>query len=61
MIKKGIILKNWQGSDEVRKRLQNRIDQYKKNKNKLDNTTINENKIRKNKSISLIILTIFFD
>jgi hypothetical protein len=26
MVKKGVILKNWQDSDEARKRLQNRID-----------------------------------
>jgi hypothetical protein len=26
MVKKGVIPKDWQGSDEVRKRLQNRID-----------------------------------
>jgi hypothetical protein len=61
MIKKDIIFKNWQDSDEARKRLQNRIDQYKKDKVKLDNSTINENKFRKNKSILLIVSTIFFD
>jgi hypothetical protein len=31
MVKKDIISKNWQNSDEARKRLQDRIDQYKKN------------------------------
>jgi hypothetical protein len=56
-----VILKNWQGSDEVRKRFQDRIDQYKKDKIKLDNSIINENKIRKNKSIPLIVSAIFFD
>jgi hypothetical protein len=61
MVKKGVISKDWQGSDEIRKRLQNRIDQYKKDRIKLDNFIINENKIRKYKSTPLIILVIFFD
>jgi hypothetical protein len=61
MVKKGVISKNWQGSDEARKRLQNKIDQYKKNKIKLDNFTTNENKIRKDKSTPLVISVIFFD
>jgi hypothetical protein len=61
MIKKDVISKNWQDSDEAKKRFQNKIDQYKKNKVKLDNFTINENKSRKNKSILLIVTAIFFD
>jgi hypothetical protein len=61
MVKKNVISKNWQDSDKIRKRLQNRIDQYKKDKIKLNNSTINKNKIRKDKSIPLIILIIFFD
>jgi hypothetical protein len=61
MVKKNIILKDWQDSDEAKKRLQNRIDQYKKNKIKLNNFTINKNKIRKDKSTPLIISAIFFD
>jgi uncharacterized membrane protein YcgQ (UPF0703/DUF1980 family) len=61
MIKKDIISKNWQNFDEVRKRLEDRIDQYKKDKIKLDNFIINKNKIRKNKSIPLVISTIFFN
>jgi hypothetical protein len=61
MIKKDIILKDWQSSDEVKKRLQNKIDQYKKDRIKLDNFIINKNKIRKNKSTLLIILITFFD
>jgi hypothetical protein len=61
MVKKDIISRNWQGSDEARKRFQNRIDQYKKDKIKLNNSTINKNKIRKNKSTSLVISAIFFD
>jgi hypothetical protein len=61
MIKKDVILKDWQGSDEIRKRFQDKIDQYKKDKIKLDNFTTNENKLRKDKSIPLIILVIFFD
>jgi hypothetical protein len=61
MIKKGIISKDWQDSDKARKRLQDKINQYKKNKIKLDNSTINENKARKDKSILLIISTIFFN
>jgi hypothetical protein len=61
MIKKDVIPKDWQGSDKVRKRFQNRIDQYKKDRIKLDNPIINKNKIRKNKSTSLIISAIFFD
>jgi hypothetical protein len=61
MVKKDMILKDWQGSDEVRKRLQDRIDQYNKDKVKLDNSTTNENKIRKNKSIPLIVSVIFFN
>jgi hypothetical protein len=60
MIKKDIISKDWQSSDEARKRFQDRIDQYKKDKVKLDNFTINENKSRKDKSIPLIISAIFF-
>jgi hypothetical protein len=61
MIKKDIISKDWQSSDEARKRFQDRIDQYKKDKVKLDNFTINENKSRKDKSIPLIISAIFFN
>jgi hypothetical protein len=61
MVKKDIIPKNWQNSDKIKKRLQNRIDQYKKNKIKLNNSTTNENKSRKNKSILLIISAIFFN
>jgi hypothetical protein len=61
MVKKNMILKNWQGSDEVRKRFQNRIDQYKKDRIKLDNFTTNKNKIRKDKSTLLIISVTFFD
>jgi hypothetical protein len=61
MVKKDMISKNWQGSDKARKRLQNRIDQYKKDRIKLDNLTTNKNKIRKNKSTPLIISIIFFD
>jgi hypothetical protein len=61
MVKKDMILKDWQNSDEVRKRLQDKIDQYKKNKIKLDNSITNENKSRKNKSILLIISAIFFN
>jgi hypothetical protein len=61
MIKKDIISKDWQGSEEIRKRLQKKIDQYKKNKIKLAAPTINENKFRKHKSTLLIISTIFFD
>jgi hypothetical protein len=56
-----MILKDWQGSDEARKRFQNRIDQYKKDKIKLDNSTINKNKIKKNKSTLLVISAIFFN
>jgi hypothetical protein len=61
MIKKNMIPKNWQNSDEAKKRLQNRIDQYKKNKIKLNNPTTNKNKFRKDKSTSLIISAIFFN
>jgi hypothetical protein len=61
MVKKDVISKDWQGFDEVRKRLQDRIDQYKKDKVKLDNSIINENKSRKDKSILLIISAIFFN
>jgi hypothetical protein len=61
MVKKSVILKDWQGFDEVRKRFQNRIDQYKKDRIKLDNPTTNENKTKKNKSISLIVSATFFD
>jgi hypothetical protein len=61
MVKKGVISKNWQSSDETKKRLQNRIDQYKKDRIKLDNSTINENKIRKDKSTLLVISITFFD
>jgi hypothetical protein len=61
MVKKDMISKNWQNSDEARKRLQDRIDQYKKNKIKLNNSIINENKFRKDKSIPLIISVTFFD
>jgi hypothetical protein len=61
MVKKNIIPKDWQGSDEARKRFENKIDQYKKDKIKLDNSIINENKIRKNKSTLLVISVIFFD
>jgi hypothetical protein len=43
MIKKDIISKNWQDSDEARKRFQDGIDQYKKDKIKLNNSTANEN------------------
>jgi hypothetical protein len=56
-----VILKDWQSSDEVRKRFQNRIDQYKKDKVKLDNFIINENKSRKDKSILLVISAIFYN
>jgi hypothetical protein len=61
MVKKDIILKNWQDSDKTRKRYQDRIDQYKKNKIKLNNSITNENKFRKNKSILLVISAIFFN
>jgi hypothetical protein len=61
MIKKDIISKNWQDSDEARKRFQDGIDQYKKDKIKLDNSTTNENKSRKDKSILLIISATFFN
>jgi hypothetical protein len=61
IVKKYIIFKNWQGSDKIKKRLQNKIDQYKKNKIKLNNSIINENKSRKDKSTLLIILAIFFN
>jgi hypothetical protein len=61
MVKKDMILKDWQGSDKAKKRFQNRIDQYKKDRIKLNNFTINENKIRKDKSISLVVSAIFFD
>jgi hypothetical protein len=61
MVKKGVISKNWQDSDEARKRLQDRIDQYKKNKVKLNNSTTNENKSRKDKSTSLIVSATFFN
>jgi hypothetical protein len=61
MVKKNMISKNWQGSDKIKKRLQNRIDQYKKNKIKLDNSTTNENKSRKNKSALLVISATFFN
>jgi hypothetical protein len=61
MVKKDMISKNWQNSDKARKRLQNRIDQYKKDRIKLDNSTTNENKIRKDKSTPLVISAIFFD
>jgi hypothetical protein len=61
MVKKNMILKNWQNSDKIKKRLQDRIDQYKKNKIKLDNLIINKNKSRKNKSILLVVSTIFFN
>jgi hypothetical protein len=47
MVKKDMIFKNWQGSDEVRKRFQDRIDQYKKDKVKLNNFITNENKSKK--------------
>jgi hypothetical protein len=61
MIKKDIISKNWQNSDKARKRFQNKIDQYKKDKIKLNNFIINENKSKKDKSILLIISAIFVD
>jgi hypothetical protein len=61
MVKKDVILKDWQDSDEARKRLQNRIDQYKKDRVKLDNFITNKNKIRKNKSTLLVISDTFFD
>jgi hypothetical protein len=61
MVKKGVIFKDWQDFDEIKKRLQDKIDQYKKNKVKLDNSTINQNKSKKDKSTSLIISVIFFD
>jgi hypothetical protein len=61
MVKKDVIFKNWQGSDKIRKRLQDKIDQYKKDKIKLDNSTTNKNKFRKDKSTPLIISAIFFD
>jgi hypothetical protein len=60
MVKKDMISKDWQDFDEVRKRLQNRIDQYKKNKIKLAALIINKNKFRKDKSIPLIISATFF-
>jgi hypothetical protein len=59
MIKKGVIFKDWQGSDEARKRFQHRIDQYKKDKVKLAVLTINESKPRKDKSILLVISVTF--
>jgi hypothetical protein len=61
MVKKGMIFKDWQGSDEARKRFQRRIDQYKKNKIKLAVPITNESKFRKNKSILLVVSAIFFD
>jgi hypothetical protein len=61
IVKKDIISKNWQNFDKARKRLQNRIDQYKKDKIKLNNSITNKNKIKKNKSTPLIISAIFFD
>jgi hypothetical protein len=61
MVKKDIISKNWQSFDEARKRFQNKIDQYKKNKIKLDNSTTNKNKFRKDKSTPLIVSAIFFN
>jgi hypothetical protein len=61
IIKKDMILKNWQNSDKIKKRLQNKIDQYKKNRIKLDNPITNKNKISKHKSTPLIILTTIFD
>jgi hypothetical protein len=60
MVKKDMISKNWQSSDEDRKRLQDRIDQYK-DKVKLAVSTTNENKSRKNKLTLLIVSVIFFD
>jgi hypothetical protein len=61
MIKKSMIFKDWQDSDKIRKRLQDRIDQYKKDKVKLADLTTNKSKSRKNKSILLIISATFFD
>jgi hypothetical protein len=61
MVKKDIIPKDWQNSDKAKKRLQNKIDQYKKNRIKLNNSTTNKNKIRKNKSTLLVISAIFFN
>jgi hypothetical protein len=56
-----VISKDWQGSDEARKRLQNRIDQYKKDKVKLAAPTTNESKSRKDKSTPLVISATFFN
>jgi hypothetical protein len=59
MVKKGVIPKDWQGSDEARKRLQERIGQYKEKVKSMAASTT-ESKSKKDKVTPLVLSAVFF-